>query len=94
MARANHPLTRVHLPSDHIQTTALSVSSKALHAAFSPSCVDMCQWLAESCRPWAHVLVSVSPGGYVLDPKWSYGTITTAHTSTSRKVLQGGGRGI
>lgn len=57
MARVNHSLRRAHLPSEHIQATALSVSSKVSHAGLPTSCVDRCQQLAESCRPWAYVPV-------------------------------------
>lgn len=57
MARVNHSLRRAHLPSEHVQATALSVSSKVLHAVFPTSCVDRCQRLAESCKPWAYVPV-------------------------------------
>lgn len=57
MARANHSWRKAHLPLEHIQATALSVSSKASHAVFPTSCVDRRQRLAESCRPWAYVPV-------------------------------------
>lgn len=49
MARMNHSLRRAHLTSEHIQTTAISVSSKASHAVFPTSCVDSVNgWLSSA----------------------------------------------